>query len=380
MPHGTFARSCPRFSKLASYETNGCDIRLGETMAGNVPLACLGMPNKRLRNACSPGIDCHHFVCPAQKRRQATMRRERPPVKVDAWSSQREQDFPPMPRDPYEVLGVTRTATQDDIKKSYRKLAREYHPDRNPGDKVAEGKFKEIQEAYDILGDEQKKSQFDQFGFAGPQQNSPFGNGSPFGQGFDGAEIDLGDILGGMFGGRGRGRTRRSRAVPEPTVVEMAIPLELVHSGGKRSFRFNDKDLEITIPAGIQEEKKLKLAGQGNGGADLLVAIRYATHQFFKRDGNDLVLETPVSLPEAAVGTKVDIPTLDGARLTVKIPAGASSGQRLRLKGRGLLGGDLHIEIKIVAPVVADDKGRAIIEELASLYPQNPRSGPPWGS
>ncbi|MFM7111775.1 MAG: DnaJ C-terminal domain-containing protein [Planctomycetota bacterium] len=285
-----------------------------------------------------------------------------------------------MPRDPYEVLGVTRTATQDDIKKSYRKLAREYHPDRNPGDKVAEGKFKEIQEAYDILGDEQKKSQFDQFGFAGPQQNSPFGNGSPFGQGFDGAEIDLGDILGGMFGGRGRGRTRRSRAVPEPTVVEMAIPLELVHSGGKRSFRFNDKDLEITIPAGIQEEKKLKLAGQGNGGADLLVAIRYATHQFFKRDGNDLVLETPVSLPEAAVGTKVDIPTLDGARLTVKIPAGASSGQRLRLKGRGLLGGDLHIEIKIVAPVVADDKGRAIIEELASLYPQNPRSGPPWGS
>jgi DnaJ-class molecular chaperone len=308
------------------------------------------------------------------------MRRERPPVKVDAWSSQREQDFPPMPRDPYEVLGVTRTATQDDIKKSYRKLAREYHPDRNPGDKVAEGKFKEIQEAYDILGDEQKKSQFDQFGFAGPQQNSPFGNGSPFGQGFDGAEIDLGDILGGMFGGRGRGRTRRSRAVPEPTVVEMAIPLELVHSGGKRSFRFNDKDLEITIPAGIQEEKKLKLAGQGNGGADLLVAIRYATHQFFKRDGNDLVLETPVSLPEAAVGTKVDIPTLDGARLTVKIPAGASSGQRLRLKGRGLLGGDLHIEIKIVAPVVADDKGRAIIEELASLYPQNPRSGPPWGS
>jgi len=308
------------------------------------------------------------------------MRRERPPVKVDAWSSQREQDFPPMPRDPYEVLGVTRTATQDDIKKSYRKLAREYHPDRNPGDKVAEGKFKEIQEAYDILGDEQKKSQFDQFGFAGPQQNSPFGNGSPFGQGFDGAEIDLGDILGGMFGGRGRGRTRRSRAVPEPTVVEMAIPLELVHSGGKRSFSFNDKDLEITIPAGIQEEKKLKLAGQGNGGADLLVAIRYATHQFFKRDGNDLVLETPVSLPEAAVGTKVDIPTLDGARLTVKIPAGASSGQRLRLKGRGLLGGDLHIEIKIVAPAVADDKGRAIIEELASLYPQNPRSGPPWGS
>lgn len=307
------------------------------------------------------------------------MRRERPPVKVDAWSSQREQDFPPMPRDPYEVLGVTRTATQDDIKKSYRKLAREYHPDRNPGDKVAEGKFKEIQEAYDILGDEQKKSQFDQFGFAGPQQSSPFGNGSPFGQGFEGAEIDLGDILGGMFGARGRGRSRRGRAAPEPTVVEMAVPLELVHSGGKRSFRFNGKDLEITIPAGIQEEKKLKLAGQGDGGADLLVAIRYAPHQFFKRDGNDLVLETPVSLPEAAVGTKVDIPTLDGARLTVKIPAGASSGQRLRLKGRGLLGGDLHIEIKILAPVVADEKGRAIVEELASLYPQNPRSGPPWG-
>lgn len=286
-----------------------------------------------------------------------------------------------MPRDPYEVLGVNRTATQDDIKKAYRKLARECHPDRNPGDKAAEARFKEVQDAYDILGDEQKKAQFDQFGFAGTQQGAPFGQGSPFGQGFEGAEIDLGDILGGMFGGRGRGgRSRRGRPSPEPTLVEMSIPLELAHTGGKRAFRFNGKDMELTIPAGIAEDRKLKLAGQGEGGGDLLVTIRYAPHIYLRRDGNDLVLETPVSLPEAALGTRVDIPTLDGARLTVKIPAGASSGQRLRLKGRGLAGGDMHIEVKIVAPAVADDKGRALLEDFAKLYPQQPRAGLAWGS
>jgi DnaJ-class molecular chaperone len=298
-----------------------------------------------------------------------------------AWPIQREKDFPPMPRDPYEVLGVNRTATQDDIKKAYRKLARECHPDRNPGDKAAEARFKEVQDAYDILGDDQKKAQFDQFGFAGPQQGSPFGHGSPFGQGFEGADIDLGDILGGMFGGRGRGagRTRRGRPSVEPTVVEMPIPLELAHTGGKRSFRFNGKDLELTIPAGIAEGMKLKLAGQGEGGADLLVTIRYSQHLYLKRDGNDLVLETPISINEAALGAKVDIPTLDGERLTVKIPPGASSGQRLRLKGRGLAGGDMHIEVKIVAPAVTDDKGRALLEELAKIHPQQPRAGLAWG-
>lgn len=284
-----------------------------------------------------------------------------------------------MPRDPYEVLGVNRTGTQDDIKKAYRKLAREFHPDRNPGDKSAETKFKEVQDAYEILSDEQKKQQYDQFGFAGPQHGNPFGQGG--GPGFDGAHMDLNDILGGMFGNRGgRSRTRRGRMGPEPTMVTMAIPLELAHSGGKRSFRYGGKDLEITIPAGIAEDRKLKLAGQGDGGGDLIVAIQYAPHAFFRRDGQDIILEAPISVPEAALGTKIDIPTLEGTRLTVKIPPGASSGQRLRLKGKGLAGGDMHLEIKIVAPAVRDDRGRELLEELSRIHPQQPRAALPWGT
>jgi curved DNA-binding protein len=283
-----------------------------------------------------------------------------------------------MPRDPYEVLGVNRTGTQDDIKKAYRKLAREFHPDRNPGDKSAESKFKEVQDAYEILNDEQKKQQYDQFGFAGPQQGNPFAQGA--GAGFDGSQMDLNDILGGMFGGRGRSRTRRGRAAPEPTMVTMTIPLELAHSGGKRSFRYAEKDLELTIPAGIAEDRKLKLSGQGDGGGDLIVAIQYAPHAFFRRDGQDIILDVPVSLPEAALGAKIDVPTLEGARLTVKIPPGASSGQRLRLKGMGLAGGDMHIEIKILTPAVRDDRGRELLEELSRIHPQQPRASLPWGA
>jgi DnaJ-class molecular chaperone len=163
-------------------------------------------------------------------------------------------------------------------------------------------------------------------------------------------------------------------------MVTMTIPLELAHSGGKRSFRYAEKDLELTIPAGIAEDRKLKLSGQGDGGGDLIVAIQYASHAFFRRDGQDIILDVPVSLPEAALGAKIDVPTLEGARLTVKIPPGASSGQRLRLKGMGLAGGDMHIEIKILTPAVRDDRGRELLEELSRIHPQQPRASLPWGA
>jgi DnaJ-class molecular chaperone len=300
-----------------------------------------------------------------------------------------------MPRDYYEVLGVARNASEADIKKAYRKLARQYHPDRNPGDKQAEAHFKEVQEAYEILNDKAKRQQYDQFGHAGP--GAAFGAGGPFrgggGQGFDFQGIDPNDLasifrqfggggggegpdLGDLFGRRARGRTRRAR--PAESQAEVTIPFATAALGGAVRLGVDGKELEVKVPAGVTEGQKLRLTGQGPEGSDLLVQLRIAPHPHFRREGSDLVLEVPLSMTEAALGTRVDVPTLDGTRLSVKVPVGTSSGARLRLRGRGIAGGDQYIEIKIVVPRVDSDRGRELLEELARLYPQNPRTGPPW--
>src|SRR5947208_678845 len=209
-----------------------------------------------------------------------------------------------MPRVYYEVLGVKRDASDDEIKKAYRKLARQYHPDRNPGDKQAEARFKEVQMAYDVLSDKKKRTQYDQFGTAG---------------------------LEGGFAGFGGGRA------------------------GPGGFHF-----------------------EGPGGADIEVVIHIQPHPYFRREGNNIILEVPLSLPEAVLGTKVEVPTIDGTRLTVKVPPGTSSGSRLRLREKGIKGGDQYIEIKVVVPAPKDDRSRELIEEFARLNPQNPRAGLPW--
>ncbi len=304
-----------------------------------------------------------------------------------------------MPRDYYEVLGVPKGASEADIKKAYRKLARQYHPDRNPGDKQAETRFKEVQEAYDVLSDKSKREQYDRFGFAGPGPGfsgggaggGPFRWGGEGGQGFEfdpsdlasifrqfggmgggaGAGEDLGDIL-----GRNRGRARRSR----PADVEAAVNIPFTTSalGGSVTLQVDGRELEVKVPAGIEDGKRLRLGGQGPGGADLYVKLHVEPHPYFRREGNDLVLEVPLSVAEAALGAKVDVPTLDGTRLTVKVPPGTSSGSRLRLRGKGIAGGDQYIEIKVVVPRVEDERSRELIEELARLHPQNPRESVPW--
>jgi DnaJ-class molecular chaperone len=302
-----------------------------------------------------------------------------------------------MPRDFYETLGVKHGASDDDIKKAYRELARQYHPDRNPGDKQAETKFKEVQEAYDILSDKDKRAQYDRFGFVGP--TSGFGGGpsghGPGGFSFQGMEgMDAGeaaDIFRRFFGGNvgdmsdlfggasGRGGRRSRRAAPVQDVEsEVTIPFQTAVIGGTVALQVDGRQIDVKVPAGIAEGQALRLQGQAPGGGDLKLKVRIAAHPYFRRDGNDLILEVPLSLSEAVLGTKVDVPTLSGEKLSVRVPPGTSSGARLRLRGQGVKGGDQYIEIKIVVPAADDEKSRQLMEEFAKLHPQNPRAGAPW--
>jgi DnaJ-class molecular chaperone len=307
-----------------------------------------------------------------------------------------------MPRDYYDVLGVKRDASEEAIKKAYRKLARQYHPDRNPGDKQAEAHFKEVQEAYDVLSDKEKRAQYDRFGFAG--ENGPFGGGGPRGQTFrwstgpgggspfegveagDAADIlrnlfgggaGMGDVFGQAAGGAGS-RTRRARR-PEPEVEpehEVTVPFRTAAEGGSIGLRINDQEGSVRIPAGVEEGQVMRVPAPGGGHVRLRLHIE--PHPYFRREGKDLVLEVPLSLPEAVLGTRVDVPTLDGTRLSVKVPPGTSSGARLRLRGKGIAGGDQYIETKVVVPAPADERSRELIEEFARLNPQAPRAGLPW--
>jgi curved DNA-binding protein len=307
-----------------------------------------------------------------------------------------------MPGDYYETLGVKRDASEEEIKKAYRKLARQYHPDRNPGDKQAEAKFKQVQDAYDVLSDKTKRANFDRFGTAepgtggfgrggGPRGGQTFHWGGGPGGNFTemdpaaaseifsqlfggGGTADLGDILGGR---RGRGRARRPEAAPEVT-SEVTIPFTTAALGGSVELNVDGRELSVKIPAGIEDGQSLRLKGQGSGGGDLRLLLRIEPHPFFRREGKNLILEVPLSVSEAILGTKVDVPTLDGTRLSVKVPPGTSSGARLRLRGKGIAGGDQFIEMKIVAPHAADDRSKELIEEFAKLNPQNPRAGLPW--
>lgn len=299
-----------------------------------------------------------------------------------------------MPRDLYEVLGVKRDASDDEVKRAYRKLARELHPDRNPGDKQAEARFKEVQEAYDTLSDKNKRSQYDRFGFAGPDGGFPGGGGAGGGptfhwggsgpSGFEGVDASQAEeILSRFFGeggfGPATGRRSRGRRQPAPAATaQVSIPFDRATLGGSVSLNVDGRQIDVKIPAGVEEGQSLRLQGQGPDGGDLFLKLHIEPHPYFRREGNNIVLEVPLSLAEAVLGAKVDVPTLDGARLTVTIPPGTSSGSRLRLRGRGIKGGDQYIEVKIIIPAARDERSRDIIEEFARLNPQSPRSGLPW--
>jgi curved DNA-binding protein len=324
-----------------------------------------------------------------------------------------------MPRDYYEILGVPRTATEKEIKTAYRKLARQYHPDRNPGDKEAEAKFKEVQQAYDVLSDTKKRQQYDQFGAdfenmagarGGPGGGYTFRWGSPGGgaggAGYEFDPRDLGDAENlfrqffgegagpGAAGGAGRRRGRRTWAdanqdFPQDAEHEIQIDFLTAARGGSVELQLQRPDgkgperLKVDIPAGIADGARLRLRGQGFGGGDLYVKVHIRPHPYFRREGQDILLEVPISVTEAILGCKVDVPSIDGT-VTVAIPPGTSSHQRLRLRGRGLPKpggngkGDQYVEVKIIVPRNVDGRGKELIEEFARLYPQKPRDELRW--
>jgi curved DNA-binding protein len=332
-----------------------------------------------------------------------------------------------MSADYYEILGVGRGASDDEIQKAYRKLARKYHPDLNPDDKAAQKKFKEVQQAYDVLSDAKKRKLFDQFGAnyeqvaagGGPQWAGAAGGQVP--PGFEGFEFqgnwpgaggagggplppDLEDLLrqftgGGAAaadfgGGAGRRRGRRRPAEPGADVRhEVQIPLRTAVTGGEVSLRVHreanaPEQLTVKIPPGIDDGQTIRLRGQGapsrSGGpaGDLLVTVRIAPHPSFRRDGLDLIVKVPVTVAEAALGAKVDIPTPHGT-ITMKVPPGTSSGARLRAKGQGVhkrdgQPGDLYAELQIVLPKHLDEASQELFRQLAERLPADPRAELSW--
>lgn len=306
----------------------------------------------------------------------------------------------------YKTLGVARDATEKDIKRAYRRLARKHHPDVNPGDKGAEQKFKEISEAYEVLSDKDKRAKYDQFGHLGDAwrrvQQGPPGGGPGAPGGFTWQTADFGDAREGapgfgdifeMFFGAGPahagGRARAGGVKGEDLQHDVDITLEEAANGTQRTVVVNMpkgkvKRLDVRIPAGVKDGAKVRLSGEGGPGpgggpaGDLYVIPHIRPHRWFQRDGDDLTVEVPVTFPEAALGAEVEVPTLWG-KVKLTVPPGSSSGRKLRLGGMGmpkLRGGekgDLYVKLKIVAPKSVTKEERELIEQLARLRQDNPR-------
>ncbi|MBL8867671.1 MAG: J domain-containing protein [Gemmataceae bacterium] len=303
-----------------------------------------------------------------------------------------------MPRDFYEVLGVPRTATVDQIKKAYRKLAQKYHPDKNPGDKQAEASFKEVNEAHAVLSDPKKREVYDQFGHRGPQFGGFGGGGAEGPSGFpnwSGAGAPQGNFdpaaaeelfrqffgenpQADLFGGRGR----RGRAAPPPEDIEAeaTVPFLTAANGGTLTVDVGRRKIEVKVPAGIEEGKKLRVPASATGSADLYVLVKIAPHEYFRRAGKDVELDVPIGLAEAVLGTTVEVPTVGGDRLTVKVPAGTSSGTKLRLRGKGIAGGDQYLVFQVNVPKGVDEESRKLIEQFAKRNPESPRSNTKWAT
>jgi curved DNA-binding protein len=306
--------------------------------------------------------------------------------------------------DYYKTLGVSKSASADEIRKAYKKLSKKYHPDANKEQDAPE-RFKQVQEAYDVLQDPQKRKQYDQFGQVfpgggGPQgQPFPWAGGGQAGAGpidlgdlFGGGPIDLEQILGGAFGGGGtRRQTRRGSRRGEDVEVEVEIPFQIAAEGGNHELHLDrggrPEHLSVKIPAGVDTGSVVRLSGQGHPGAnggpagDLLVRIRVTPHPWFRREGNNLLVDLPVTVSEAALGAKVEVPTLAEGMVVVTIPPGTSSGAKLRLRGKGVIDrttkerGDQFAVVKIVVPRQPGERAVELLEELARVEPQSPRRG-----
>jgi len=278
-------------------------------------------------------------------------------------------------RDPYTILGVTKTASQDDIKKAYRKLAKDLHPDRHPGDARAAERFKEVSAAYNLLGDAKQRGRYDRGEIdAEGQEKAPQGfyrgTGGAGRGGFsgfengDGARSGFEDLFGDMFTNF---RTGRQQARGRDRKYSLSVSfLEAVRGANRRITLPDGRKLDVRIPAGVEEGQQIRLKGQGEKGAangpagDALIEVSVKPHPLYERRGNDIHIELPISLAEAVLGAKVKAPTIHGD-VTITVPEGSSSGRTLRLKGKGIAerrnqpAGDQLVRLKIVLPEGQDE-------------------------
>jgi curved DNA-binding protein len=341
-----------------------------------------------------------------------------------------------MAKDFYKILGVDRKADEKEIKKAYRRLARQHHPDINPNNKGAEAKFKEINEAYQVLSDKEKRELYDQFGEDFDKvQNGAAAGGYPGGAGYPGGSVNfedifgagarrggrpgpggsnvrvegmdpnqVGDIFENLFGGRGGASTggfnfggAQRRRGPQPgSDVEQPIEISLAESvrGAQRNLQLTIRDTEtgqeeyrnvtVKIPAGVGEGSRVRVAKQGasgtNGGpnGDLYLIVHIAPHPFWKREGDNLLCEVPVTFNEAALGALIQVPTLNG-QVGLKIPAGTQSGQTFRLSGRGVPhlkgggAGDQFVKVKVAVPKNLSEREQQLVQELAQQRSEDVR-------
>lgn len=313
-------------------------------------------------------------------------------------------------RNYYAILGVSRDATIDEIKKSFRKLARQYHPDMNPGDKTAEEKFKDLGEAYEVLSDVGKRAQYDQYSNfwkqTGFQGTAPWAktwgnrsNGRAASEDLDFSQFrDFNSFVDELLNRRDEadssnnatdpyrpGKTKTAYTVSRNSArnaeANLTVPLERAYTGGRERIRLEDgRSLEVNMPPGMVTGQKIRLRGQGVAGGDLFLNIEVPPHPFFQLDNADIYCELPITPTEAVLGGPIEVPTLDGL-VKMMIPPGVRSGQRLRLGGKGYPidgeRGDQIVEVQIVSPRDLTLQERELYEKLRQLETFNPRSNLP---
>lgn len=270
--------------------------------------------------------------------------------------------------DYYEVLGVKPDASAADIKAAYRKLARKYHPDVSK-EPDAETRFKAVNEANEVLGDAKKRAQFDQLRAGGYRNGEEFRPppGFEFGDMGEG-EGGFSDFFESLFGrGRGGPRAGAQPRAPQPRRARLDIDLEVAFAGGKRRIEIDGRMLDVSIPAGIEPGRNIRLAGQGGNGRDLILEIGYLPHARFELDGRDVIVRVPLAPWDAALGAQVEVPTLAG-NVSMNIPAGSDTGKRLRLRGRGMPGGDQYVVIEVRAPKPGNDAQREAYAALKAAF------------